>query len=63
MTDTCSLAEPKPAEAGQSPLKCRVCGCTDYDCRGCIEKTGHPCYWVEADLCSACVPEEKFIPF
>ena len=26
------------------------------DCRQCIEKTGHPCYWVEADLCSACAP-------
>jgi hypothetical protein len=34
--------------------KCRICGCTDDDCRGCIEKTGEPCYWVEYDLCSAC---------
>jgi hypothetical protein len=34
--------------------KCRVCGCTDDDCRQCIQKTGEPCYWVEADLCSAC---------
>lgn len=34
---------------------CRVCGCTDADCRGCIERTGLPCHWVEADLCSACV--------
>lgn len=34
---------------------CRVCGCTDLDCRQCIEKTGEPCYWVEEDLCSACV--------
>lgn len=34
---------------------CRVCGCTDYDCRQCIEKTGSPCHWVEPDLCSACV--------
>ena len=37
--------------------RCRVCGCTDYDCRQCIEKTGEPCYWVEEDLCSACVEE------
>jgi hypothetical protein len=37
-----------------SKRKCRVCGCTDEDCRGCIEKTGEPCYWVEKDLCSAC---------
>lgn len=33
---------------------CRLCGCTDDDCRGCIERTGAPCYWIEADLCSAC---------
>jgi hypothetical protein len=33
---------------------CRVCGCTDDDCRQCIEKTGKPCHWVEKDLCSAC---------
>ena len=35
--------------------KCRKCGCTDEDCSGCIERTGEPCYWVEDDLCSACV--------
>lgn len=33
---------------------CRVCKCTDADCSGCIERTGEPCRWVEADLCSAC---------
>lgn len=33
---------------------CRKCGCTDNDCRQCIEKTGQACYWVEWDLCSAC---------
>lgn len=38
--------------------KCRVCGCTDDNCRQCIEKTGQPCYWVEEDLCSACVGKE-----
>lgn len=35
---------------------CRVCGCTDADCRRCIEKTGAPCAWVEPGLCSACYP-------
>lgn len=30
---------------------CRVCGCTDD--RACRP---HGCYWVEADLCSACRP-------
>ena len=34
--------------------KCRICGCTDGDCRQCVEKTGMPCHWVEEDLCSAC---------
>lgn len=34
--------------------KCRVCGCTDDNCRQCVERTGHPCSWVEDDLCSAC---------
>ena len=38
---------------------CRVCGCTDDDCRQCIEKTGVPCHWVEPDLCSACADEDK----
>jgi uncharacterized metal-binding protein YceD (DUF177 family) len=43
-------------EAGT--LKCRVCGCTDFDCLRCIERTGFACYWVEEDLCSACVDED-----
>lgn len=34
---------------------CRVCGCTDDDCRQCIAKTGKPCHWVGPRLCSACV--------
>lgn len=34
--------------------RCRLCGCTDDDCSGCIERTGQPCYWVAPDLCSAC---------
>ncbi len=34
--------------------KCRVCGCTEDDCSKCIKLTGHPCHWVEEDLCSAC---------
>lgn len=39
-----------------TPRRCRVCGCTNDDCRQCIAKTGRPCYWVELDLCSACLP-------
>lgn len=39
--------------------RCRVCGCTDHDCRQCIEKTGQPCYWVAEDLCSACARDKK----
>lgn len=33
---------------------CIRCGCTDNDCRQCIERTGTPCHWVSEDLCSAC---------
>ena len=33
---------------------CRECGCKDDDCSQCIEATGHPCHWVEPDLCSRC---------
>jgi hypothetical protein len=49
----------KPPAGWDSPAPreraCRVCGCTDEDCSGCIERTGEPCSWVEKDLCSACV--------
>ena len=38
--------------------RCKVCGCTDDNCSGCVERTGMPCFWVEEDLCSACVEEE-----
>jgi len=38
--------------------RCRECGCSDDDCRQCIERTGRPCHWVDADLCSACVAME-----
>lgn len=38
---------------------CRVCGCTDADCRECILKTGSPCHWVEFDLCSRCADEQN----
>lgn len=39
---------------------CRWCGCTDDDCSGCIERTGEPCYWVAADLCSACADTDVY---
>lgn len=42
--------KPRKRNAGT----CRVCGCTDNDCSGCIHLTGYPCTWVEPDLCSAC---------
>ena len=35
-------------------LVCLQCGCTENDCRHCIEKTGQPCYWINDRLCSAC---------
>lgn len=33
---------------------CVRCGCTEDDCRQCIERTGMPCHWVSDGLCSAC---------
>ena len=39
----------------QEVKTCRVCGCTDG--HACIRSDG-PCYWVEEDLCSACVVKE-----
>jgi hypothetical protein len=42
--------------------RCRVCGCTDADCEGCIERTGDACTWVEDDLCSACVENAQAKP-
>jgi hypothetical protein len=44
-------------EADVAVRRCRGCGCTDADCSGCIDRTGQPCHWVEADLCSACQGE------
>lgn len=35
---------------------CRICGCTDDDCSGCVTMTGRPCSWALIDVCSACKP-------
>jgi ParB/RepB/Spo0J family partition protein len=50
-------AVPKGNKAGKktSGMVCRSCGCTDTDCKRCIERTGAPCSWAEPGLCSACV--------
>ena len=43
---------------------CRMCGCTDYDCRGCIERTGEPCGWANEahTLCTACLNDAEEMP-
>lgn len=40
---------------------CRLCGCTEADCLGCMEKTGHPCAWTDdtKTLCTACVFDDE----
>lgn len=53
----CEKTEVKEPAAPSPVRSCRICGCTQNDCRQCIEKTGEPCHWVEEDLCSACVNE------
>ena len=40
--------------AEASVRSCRVCGRTEDDCSECVARTGEPCRWVGADLCSAC---------
>ncbi len=52
----CGLQTPVNHEAF-SARTCRECGCTEADCRQCIEATGHPCHWVEPNLCSRCKDE------
>lgn len=36
--------------------KCTRCGCTDQDCRQCVEAQGFACSWADAShtLCSRC---------
>jgi len=46
----------------RGPGICRVCGCMDHDCRGCVERTGEPCSWIEPDLCSACADLAPTLP-
>lgn len=42
--------------------KCLICGCTEGDCRACIERLGSACHWVREDLCSACAQEGRKVP-
>ena len=37
---------------------CWVCGCTQHDCRGCVERLGQECAWADPErtLCTACKP-------
>lgn len=39
--------------------KCKYCGCTDEDCRQCIERTGQACHWISDDVCSACADKAE----
>lgn len=57
--DLCSGCEAAEKAGAFDSQECRVCGCTNQDCSGCIERTGEACYWVEHDLCSACDAAEK----
>jgi hypothetical protein len=55
------LSEKIKGKKAKAARRCRVCGCTENNCRQCIEKTGAPCTWVEEDLCSACADEGRSI--
>lgn len=48
----------------QVPKSCRACGCTDDDCRQCVEATGQACSWVEGEdppICSRCHHERQVL--
>lgn len=36
--------------------RCRICGCSELNCSGCVMIMGEPCCWANAShtLCSAC---------
>jgi len=38
---------------------CDICGCTDNNCRQCIEASGSACFWVDDEkrICSRCYLE------
>lgn len=51
-TGTDTISEPLTivSPTMSQPRRCRTCGCTDNN--ACYP----PCWWVEAELCSACQP-------
>lgn len=54
-----AAAAPAKSEPAFFTGVCRLCGCTEADCTGCVERSddGEPCTWTDATgtLCSACV--------
>jgi hypothetical protein len=50
------LAKKRIRQVKPKPGICGVCGCTDYNCFGCIERTGAACSWLDPEntVCSAC---------
>lgn len=74
MMDTNIRARDGALQAMANRRRCRVCGCTDTDCSGCMQKTGERCSWViigvsedasgnvtRNDLCSACVDHTRSV--
>ncbi|MDD5207019.1 MAG: hypothetical protein PHS17_16460 [Desulfobacterales bacterium] len=59
MTAAAKRAQEEEQKKEYPGQKCRVCGCTEDDCRQCVEAQGYPCHWVEVDLCSRCTKGEK----
>ena len=37
-------------------MKCRVCGCTDFE--PCVSAGGETCAWIEDNLCDFCEGKE-----
>jgi hypothetical protein len=56
--ETLLEAESQADTQAQTVGRCIVCGCSEPDCRRCVERTGEPCTWTSPrqDLCTACLP-------
>jgi activating signal cointegrator 1 len=60
LTNPVAFPHPIPAKGSLNLWEpkiqvCVKCGCTENNCRQCIEKSGSPCHWAAPFLCSSCL--------
>lgn len=58
--EQCHREQPEESPTCVAVKRCRICGCTEDDCRQCIAATGSPCSWDDddPDICTRCADEE-----